>query len=79
MNMQELGYLLYMESQEKIRKDKKIVDEDRKVNVNKNDVSVAESTTTKKYKNWFRKYPISIAPPILNTIIHIYIYILDRL
>ena len=49
--MQELGYLLYMESQEKIRKDKKIVDEDRKVNVNKNDVSVDESTTTKKYKN----------------------------
>lgn len=49
--MQELGYLLYMESQEKIRKDKEIIDEDRKVNVNKNDVLVAESTTTKRYKN----------------------------
>ena len=49
--MQELGYLLYMESQEKIRKDKEIVDKDRKVNVNKNDVSVADSTTTKQYKN----------------------------
>ena len=49
--MQELGYLLYMESQEKIRKDKEIIDEDRKVNVNKNDVLVAESTTIKRYKN----------------------------